>query len=124
MNHFYPLHELDGELLYGIRIFFGVAMIISIFAGINAIRKRNYKQHGAWMMRAYAIAMAAGTQVFTHIPVFIFPDLLNESTRALSMGAGWVINLIIAELIIRKRKHQQRQARPTTPSGPATTPSY
>ena len=124
MSHFYPLPELDGELLYAMRLFFGTAMLLAIFASIDAIRKRKFMQHGAWMMRAYAIGVAAGTQVFTHLPVLLFPDLLNESTRALCMGAGWVINLIVAELIIRRRKSQRKQSGIRTPSGHATTPRY
>lgn len=124
MNHVYPLPELDGELLYAMRLFFGTAMILAIFASIDAIRKRDFIQHGAWMMRAYAIAMAAGTQVFTHLPVIFFPDLLNESTRALSMGAGWVINLIVAEWVIRRRMKQRKPSRIRTDSSHATTPRY
>ena len=86
MSHFYPLPELDGELLYAMRLFFGTAMLLAILVGIDAIRKRRFVQHGAWMLRAYAIGMAAGTQVFTHLPLILFPDLLNELTRALCMG--------------------------------------
>jgi hypothetical protein len=54
------------------------------------------------MMRAYAIGLGAGTQVLTHLPWFILVGKPGESSRAVLMGAGWVINLFVAEWIIRK----------------------
>jgi hypothetical protein len=32
-----------------------------------------------------------------------FPEYLNDLTRAISLGAGWVINVAIAEWVIRRR---------------------
>ena len=103
MAHFYPWPALDGQLVYGLRLLFGSAMLASILLGIDAIRRRDFTQHGAWMIRAYAIGMGAGTQVLTHLPYFLFPAMQNELTRALCMAAGWVINLAVAEWIIRQR---------------------
>jgi hypothetical protein len=48
--------------------------------------------------------LGAGTQVFTHVPWFLFFGTPNELTRALLMGAGWVINIAVVEWIIRKRR--------------------
>lgn len=103
MSHFYPWPQYDGVMLYGLRLLFGFAMLVSIILGAVAIQQRDYKQHGAWMIRAYAIGMGAGTQVFTHIPWFLFPSLQGELLRVLCMGAGWVLNLAVAEWAIRKR---------------------
>jgi hypothetical protein len=55
------------------------------------------------MIRGYAIGMGAGTQVLTHLPWFIFVGKPGEGTRALLMGAGWVIKVVVAEWIIRRR---------------------
>lgn len=104
MNQFYQLPEIDGEFLYIQRIFFGSAMFLSIVLGYFAVRRKDYKSHGNWMIRAYAIGLGAGTQVFTHIPWLIFFGEPNELSRALLMLTGWVINLAIAEWIIRKPK--------------------
>ena len=103
MTHFYPWPEYDGEMLYGLRLLFGSGMVLSLILGAAAIRRRDFAQHGAWMIRAYAIGLGAGTQVFTHIPWALFPNIQGELTRALMMGAGWVINLAVAEWVIRKR---------------------
>jgi hypothetical protein len=46
--------------------------------------------------------MGAGTQVLTHIPYEILVGKPGVQARAFLMGAGWVINLLLAEWIIRR----------------------
>ncbi|MEP6496262.1 MAG: DUF2306 domain-containing protein, partial [bacterium] len=104
MAHFYPWPEGDGQLLYLLRLVFGSAMAVSIIFAVDAIRRRDFASHGAWMIRGYAIGMGAGTQVLTHLPWFIFVGRPGELSRAVLMGAGWVINLVVAERIIRKSR--------------------
>ncbi len=55
----------DGAILYGLRLLFGSAMLLSILLGVAAIRRRDFAQHGDWMLRGYAIGMGAGTQMLT-----------------------------------------------------------
>jgi uncharacterized membrane protein len=103
MSHFYPWPEGDGELLYVFRLLFGSAMVLSIFLALNAIRRRDFSSHGAWMLRGYAIGIGAGTQALTHLPWMILVGTPGEFARALLMGAGWMINLVVAEWVIRRR---------------------
>lgn len=103
MTQFYPWPEYDGVWLYGLRLLFGSAMLVSLVLGFTSARQWDFVRHGAWMIRAYAIGLGAGTQVFTHLPWLLFPSIQGELTRTLMMGAGWVINLAVAEWIIRKR---------------------
>lgn len=112
MTLFYPWPEGDGELLYGVRLLFGSAMVGSIILGIVAIRQRNFVGHGDWMMRGYAIGLGAGTQVLTLLAGELIAGPPSEFSRALLMGATWVINLAVAEWIIRKRP--ARPARPAS----------
>lgn len=107
MNQFYNLPEVDGEFLYIQRIFFGSAMFLSIILGAFAIRRRDYKAHGNWMMRGYAIGLGAGTQVLTHLPWILFFGAPDELPRAFLMLAGWVINLAFVEWIIYKQQVRQ-----------------
>jgi uncharacterized membrane protein len=102
MAHSYPWPEGDGEGVYIFRLIFGTAMAVSIVLALNAIRRRDFASHGAWMTRAYAIGLGAGTQVLTHLPWFILVGKPGESARTVLMGAGWIINLAFAEWIIRK----------------------
>ena len=56
------------------------------------------------MTRALVIGMGAGTQVLTHLPWFILVGSAPaEFPRAVMMGAGWVINMLVAEVIIRRK---------------------
>ena len=104
MTQFYPHSNNDGTILYVTRLLVGVAMILCIFLGFAAIRRRNITHHRPWMMRAYALGLGAGTQVFTHLPYFLFPDIQGELTRALCMGAGWAINLAVVEWILWRER--------------------
>jgi len=110
MTATYPRPPGDGHLVTFFRVVFGAGMVTSLVLGVLAVRRRDFALHGAWMTRAYAIGMGAGTQVLTHIPYFLWVDAPNELGRGLCMGAGWIINLGIAEWIIR---HGRRpRARP------------
>ncbi len=102
MANFYPWPERDGEILYLLRIVFGSAMLVAIILAVDAIRRRDFAAHGAWMIRSYAIGMGAGTQVLTHIPYFLLVGKPNELTKAVLMGAGWVINVVVAEWIVER----------------------
>lgn len=101
MNQFYALPAHDGTVLYIERLIFGLGMTVSLLLGYQAIRARNYVTHRAWMMRGYAIGLGAGTQVVTTIPWLLLIGEPNLNVRSVLMGAGWVINLLIAEWFIR-----------------------
>ena len=93
-------------------------MVLFISLGFAAIRRRDFARHGAWMMRGYALGLGAGTQALTHLPWFLFPAIQGELTRALCMGAGWAINLVVAEWIIRGRPtHPRRTLAHISPAG-------
>jgi uncharacterized membrane protein len=116
MTLFYPRQPGTGVLAYLFRLAFASGMAASIVVGLTAIRRRDVARHRAWMTRAYALALGAGTQVFTK---GIGPALFgtSELTLDLSLGAAWVINLAVAEYVIRRPSR-----RPTTkPVGRATT---
>jgi uncharacterized membrane protein len=110
MAHFYPWPEGDGVGLYVQRLVFGTAMAASLVLAIAAVRRRDFVSHGAWMIRAYAIGLGAGTQVLTHLPWFLLVGKPGGSARTVLMGAGWVINVVVAEWLIRKdRRSLSRQ---------------
>ncbi len=112
MTVFYPGANGTSQLLYALRLGFGAAMIGAIVLGFAAIRRGDVKRHRAWMMRAYAIGLGAGTQVLTQAAGAMIAGPPSDFSRALLMGAGWVINLAVAEWAIRKRP--ARPARPAS----------
>ncbi|WP_159705075.1 DUF2306 domain-containing protein [Arthrobacter sp. 18067] len=110
MSMFYALPEGDGDALLVLRLIFGSAMVASIILGLFAIRRRDYATHGAWMTRAYAIALGAGTQALVILSWMLVAGPTNEATRAMLMGASWVMNLAVAEYVIRRRARMTGQA--------------
>ena len=106
MTLFYDLPSQDGDLLAAFRYLFGSGMAGSIVLGLVAVRRRDFAAHRAWMIRGYAIALGAGTQVLTNLPWVLIAGQPGVLPRALLMAAGWVINLAIAERVIRtQRRH-------------------
>ena len=103
MTYSYDLPVSDNRLLSVFRYFFAVAMAAAIVLGVTAIRALDFARHGAWMTRAYAIGMGAGTQVFTSVTWLIPFGKPAPMTRAFLMLAGWLINVAIAERVIRSR---------------------
>ena len=108
MTVVYPWPRGDGVVLYAERLVVGVAMLWCLLMAIDAIRRRAFGVHGEWMIRAYAIGMGAGTQVLTHLPYFVLVGRPDETVRAVLMGAGWVINVLVAEWIIRRARGTHR----------------
>lgn len=102
MTLFYPRPPGDGDLLAVFRLVFGSAMAIALVLAFTAIRRRDVRTHRAWMTRAYAIGIGAGTQAVLFGVWSIFADQPEESGRALLLAAGWVLNLVVAEAIIRR----------------------
>jgi uncharacterized membrane protein len=123
MNFLYGHPPGDGESLVVVRFIVGSLMLASIVLAVLAIRRRDFASHGAWMTRGYAIALGAGTQAFTMLPwVVIFGPIgaADELPRTVLMTAGWVINLVVAEYVIRRRV--QRPNRRSTNAGLAPVP--
>jgi uncharacterized membrane protein len=101
MTLLYPQKPGTGATLFVLRLLFGSSMIASLVLGVRAVQQGDVGQHRAWMIRGYAIAVAAGTQAFTE---GIGGALLGTGVLRsdLAKGAGWVINLAVAEWAIRR----------------------
>ncbi len=121
MTLFYVPQPGTGHLLYVLRLGFGSAMAGCLVLGFTAIRRRDIAAHRAWMIRAYALALAAGTQAFT---IGVGAAVLGHGVLQtdLATGAGWVINLAVAHWVIRRparaRSRRVRGAVPRSVSPP------
>jgi hypothetical protein len=90
-----------GDLLYVFRLAFASAMAACLVLGFTAIRRHDVPAHRAWMTRGYALGLGAGTQVLTQgfgQALFGSAALVND----LAQGSAWVINLAVAEWVIRR----------------------
>ena len=109
LNQFFPRAHATRGIVYPLRLMFGVALVVTLLLGYRAVRRRQFARHRVWMIRSFAIALVAGTQVFTlgfGGAVFGTGDL----AQALMLVAAWAINLTVAEWAIR---HPARRRRPT-----------
>jgi hypothetical protein len=92
-----------------LRLAVSSAMVASIVLGFTAIRRRDVAAHRAWMIRAYALGLGAGTQVFTE-GVGGATLGTGEVRMDLAKGAGWAINLAVAEWAIRRPARRRARA--------------
>ncbi len=109
MALFYKIVPADHILTKSFRLAAGVGMATSLVLGVNAIRSRDFERHRSWMMRGYALGLGAGTQVFTALPwMLVSGETPTGISFAMVMGAGWVINLVVVEWLLRRRKRPAR----------------
>lgn len=101
MASVYAIVPADSALLHGLRLFFGWAMVAAVACGLVAILRGDVARHRAWMLRTCAIGLGAGTQALIQIPPLVLFGEPDDLHRALMMGAGWVLNLVVAEWWIR-----------------------
>ncbi len=90
-----------GDLLFAFRLVFSTAMAACLVLGVHTVRTGDIAAHRAWMIRAYAIGLAAGTQAFTEgLGTAAFGA--GEVRTDLAKGAAWALNLAVAEWVIRR----------------------
>ena len=99
----YPLPAHDGDLLMVLRLVFGSAMAGALVLGFVAARRRDFTAHRTWMVRGYAIGQGGGTQAVIFGLWVASAGQPGVQTRALLLGAGWVLNLVVAEWVIRRK---------------------
>ncbi|MGY1914135.1 DUF2306 domain-containing protein [Blastococcus sp. SYSU DS0973] len=92
----------DSGLLTLFRAAAGIGMGGSLALGVTAVLRRDLAGHRAWMLRGYALGLGAGTQVLTAGAWLAVVGESGPATEAWPMGAGWLINLAVAEWLIRR----------------------
>lgn len=100
----YDLPDTSGAALMIMRVVLGSAMAGAIVYAFVAIRQGDVATHSAWMTRAYAIGLGAGTQVLTFLPFALLGGTVDEVANTVLMGLGWAINLAVAEVVIARRR--------------------
>ena len=94
-----------------VRLVFAVPMIIFLVMAVIAITRRDFTAHGAWMTRAFAIAVTGGTQALVIILWSIPFGEVDTSGETWLVGAGFVINSVVAELLILRRSRRRMRDR-------------
>lgn len=103
--------RLQGPLLYFVRLLVGVAMLTSVAMGWLSVLRRDLSQHEAWMIRAYALAQGAGTQALIFLPLLLLSGPVLGFTRDILLSLAWVLNVLVAEWLIRRRAPGRARSR-------------
>ena len=96
----YP--DISGPILFYGRLIFGSLWAVFILLAVRAILMRQIIRHRAFMIRAYAIAINAGTIPFFYLPFVIIWGEPAPMVDDLFQLGGWFLNLAVAEWIIRR----------------------
>lgn len=105
MTVFYDIPTYhQGPLLYAVRVVVAMAMVAAILVAWRSILRRDVPRHEAFMIRAYALGQGAGTQVLVLLPWMLITGESEGLTRDLLMTLAWAINVLVAEIIIARRK--------------------
>lgn len=95
-----PLALPESQLHNGAQNIMAAIFLIVASLGLAAARARDFAAHRAWMLRAYAICMGAGTQTLMLFPVFVVYGKVEGLAADLAFIGAWVLNLAVAEAVI------------------------
>jgi uncharacterized membrane protein len=112
LTNFYPPLGNEGPLLYFFRMAAGLGMLWFLVQGYRAARRRRFDAHRPHMLRAYALGLGASTQMLIGIPVLLLFGEPAPLVGDLMLGAGWVINLAVAQWAIGRGGAPTRDALP------------
>lgn len=102
MNVVYP-NPIDSLLHDGLQTLASVALLACLALGVRAILRRQIAAHRGWMMRAYALCLGAGTQTLLLLPLFLIGQMPPVLVVDMVFGGAWLVNLAVAEWLIRRR---------------------
>lgn len=93
---------------------FGPLWALFLVLGYRAIRRRDMRRHRAWMIRAFAVAMPAGTLIFIFAPFLLVLGEVSPTLDESIQSGAWVVHLLVAEYLIRrvasgKRAREKRE---------------
>lgn len=102
-----PLALPESQLHDGAQNIMSAAFLAVAALGLAAARRRDFASHRAWMLRAYAIAIGAGTQTLILFPVFLILGEVQGLAADLAFIGAWVLNLTVAEALIQRPRQPQ-----------------
>ena len=102
MAVFSDLPAYDNAALVWLRLLFGSLMVAGLVLGVRAVLRRDIRTHQRWMARAYAVAQGAGTQALVLGPITVVAGQPSGNLKAIGMGFAWVLNLVVAEWLVRR----------------------
>jgi uncharacterized membrane protein len=103
-----PFAKPETHLYDGAQNIMSAAFLTVAALGLAAARARDFAAHRAWMLRAYAIAMGAGTQTALMLPAFLMLGTVEGPVQDLILVGAWALNLGVAEIVIARQARSTR----------------
>lgn len=95
------------------RLFMALALLTCLPLAVAAARRGDIATHRAWMIRGFAVGIAAGTQALVLFPYFLFVGEPVGLWADLVLLSGWIINISVGEwAILRGRRPRPAPAVP------------
>ena len=100
--------QADSALYDGAQTLAAALFLATLWLGFTAIRRGDVARHRVWMLRAYALTLGAATQTILLLPVFLLFGKVEGLVLDLAFISGWLVNLAVAEALIRRRQFAPR----------------
>lgn len=100
----------SSPALVPLRVLVGSATAASVLYSVYAAIRGDLRAHRRWIIRGYALCAAAGTQAFLLLPLALLRLGNSPRINACAMAAGWGLNLLIAERVLRRRDAERAQS--------------
>jgi uncharacterized membrane protein len=68
----------------------------------RAIRTGKIKEHGAWMIRSYALTLSAISLRIMQFGLASYSNISSELAYEIVAWPSWIVNLLLAELILNR----------------------
>lgn len=112
----FPLR--GGYVKRAAMVLFSLAMLAALVLAWRAAVRRRIDLHRAWVVRAYAIGLALSTTRLYFIPAYLMYGNPSQFEAAAVTWAGFCINCLVAEWIVRR----SRRTRTEKPEKPGSEP--
>ncbi|MEV0829351.1 DUF2306 domain-containing protein [Nonomuraea rubra] len=107
-----PVALLSGRVVTQVGLTVpAVLWLVTGWLAVRAARRRDFVRHRHWMMRNYALTFLAVTSRIL-VPLFLLAQLPFSGTASIADSAesmipigqalGWVVNLVVVEILIRR----------------------
>lgn len=104
----FPLR--GGYVKRAAMVLFSLAMLVALVLAWRAAVQRRIDLHRAWVIRAYAIGLALSTTRLYFIPAYLIYGNPSQFEAATVTWAGFCINCVVAEWIVRRSRRTQGKA--------------
>lgn len=112
----FPLR--GGYVKRAAMVLFSLAMLVALALAWRAAIRRRIDLHRAWVVRAYAIGLALSTTRLYFIPAYLMYGNPSQFEAATVTWAGFCINCLVAEWIVRRSRRTQKEKPEKTRSEP------